>query len=108
MVDFGSGQYGITVIESTDDDNCAQTGDCLPIENASNGFQTSAMKVADNGYLDDVFLYWQLTTHDDSQVANTGGGTDDVIPDMHFEDFNFYLLQAGFGVKPHDLRFQRI
>jgi len=66
------------------------------------------MKVADTGYLADVFLHWPLTIHDDSKVANTGGGTDDVIPDMQFEVFVFYLLQADFGAKPDDLRFRRI
>jgi len=62
------------------------------------------MKVADTGYLTDVFLHW----HDYSKVANTGGGTDDVIPDMQFEVFVFYLLQTSFDAKPHDIRFRRI
>ena len=40
----------------------------------------------------DVFLHGQLAIQDDTEIANAGGGTDDVIPDLQFEVDVFHLV----------------
>ena len=74
--------YRIATVESTDDESLDQIGGCLLTENASHGLQTSKVIITYTGNLADVFLHRQLTVQDDAEVANAGGGTDDVIPDM--------------------------
>ena len=93
-------QYGIAIVESTDDESLDQIGSCLLTENVSHGLQTSKVITTNTGSLADVFLHGQLTVHDDAEVANDGGGTDDVIPDMQCEMDVFHFLQAGLGAKP--------
>jgi len=59
------------------------------------------------GYLADKCLGWQLAIQhdviqDDAEVANTGGGTGDVIPESVWSMFSIFL-HAGFGAKPDGL-----
>ena len=58
MLDLGSpaAWYGITIVESTDDESLDQTGGCLFIENASLSFQASKVSMTYTGSLADVFL----------------------------------------------------
>ena len=96
------------MVESTDDESLSQTGGGLFTENASLSYQASKVKITYTGNLADVFLHGQLPVQDDAEVANAGGGTYDVIPDMQCEVDVFHFLQAGLGAKPDDLSFRRI
>ena len=63
------------------------------------------MVVTYTGNLANMFLHGQLTVHDDAEVANAGGGADDVVPDMQSEVDVSHFLQAAFGAEPDDLSF---
>ena len=106
-----SGQHGITIVESFDDESLDQTGGCHFTENALHSFQASKVIITYTGYLADVFLHRQLTVQDDTEVADAGGGNGDVISNEQCDCVrsmfaNFF--QVSLSAEPDDLSFRKI